>query len=381
MSGPLVNVATSTSASGVEESTRGSTAPFLRAQASVPSPPPRLARGDGSEPAGSLVVHSVNSFSACLVPVSVGRRLVSGPLPDPKHAQVNVAVSVFSPLVSVNRVSPLVLCKFRVELVNHPDRSAVAYVLSGVQFGFQVGFAAPSGSLKSASSNMRSSLEHPSIIDEYLKTEVSLGWVAGPFSSPPFPILHISRFGAIPKSNQPGKWRLILDLSTPAGHSVNDGISKPPYSIQYVTVDAFIDCIMARGRGTLMAKFDVASTYRIIAVHPQVRYLLGMKWHDSFFVDLALPFGLRLAPFIFTAVADMVEWILVNNHGVDFLRHYLDNFLTLGPPASSVCSDNLRSCIQLCTELGLPLNPDKLEGPSTCLTILGIELDSVKLQA
>lgn len=106
-----------------------------------------------------------------------------------------------------------------------------------------------------------------------------------------------------------------------------------------------------------------------------------MKWRDWFFVDLALPFGLRSAPFIFTAVADMVEWMLVNNHGVDFLCHYLDDFLTLGPPASLVCSDNLRSCIQLCAELGLPLNPDKLEGPSICLTILGIELDSVALQA
>ena len=77
----------------------------------------------------------------------------------------------------------------------------------------------------------------------------------------------------------------------------------------------------------------------------------------------------------------MVEWMLVNNHGVDFLCHYLDDFLTLGPPASSVCSDNPRSCIQLCSELGLPLNPDKLEGYSTCFTILGIELDSVTLQA
>jgi len=32
-------------------------------------------------------------------------------------------------------------------------------------------------------------------------------------------------------------------------------------------------------------------------------------------------------------------------------------------------------------ELGLPLHPDKLEGPATCLTILGIELDFEKLQA
>ena len=115
-----------------------------------PGPPLWLAQGDGSKPAGSLVVHSVYSFSSCLVPVSVGGRLVSGPSPDPKCTQVNVAVSVFWPLVSVDHVSSLILSKFWAELINHPNRSTVAYVLSRVQFGFQVGF------LKSASSNTRS---------------------------------------------------------------------------------------------------------------------------------------------------------------------------------------------------------------------------------
>ena len=66
---------------------------------------------------------------------------------------------------------------------------------------------------------------------------------------------------------------------------------------------------------------------------------------------------------------------------VDFLRHYVADFITLGPPASPVCYNNLQACIQLCAPLGLPLHPDKLEEPSTCLSILGIELDSSTLQA
>ena len=73
--------------------------------------------------------------------------------------------------------------------------------------------------------------------------------------------------------------------------------------------------------------------------------------------------------------------MLTSHHGVDFLRHYLDDFLTMGPPASPVCYNNLQACIQLCSKLGLPLHPDKLEGPSTCLSILGIELDTIRLQA
>ena len=124
---------------------------------------------------------------------------------------------------------------------------------------------------------MRSAFDHPSVIDAYLQNEVSCGRVAGPFSTPPFTDLHISRFGVVPKNNQPGKWCLILDLSSPDGHSVNDGIPKAPFSIQYVTVDSFINGIMPRGRGTSLAKFDVASAYHNVAIHLLDRPLLGMK--------------------------------------------------------------------------------------------------------
>ena len=80
-----------------------------------------------------------------------------------------------------------------------------------------------------------------------------------------------------------------MDLSSPEGHSVNVGIPKPPFSVKYVTVYSFIEGIMARGRGTLMAKFDVASAYRNVAVHPQDRPLLGMVWRGKYYVDMALP--------------------------------------------------------------------------------------------
>ena len=66
---------------------------------------------------------------------------------------------------------------------------------------------------------------------------------------------------------------------------------------------------------------------------------------------------------------------------VDFLQHYLDDFLTLGLPAFPVCYNNLQACIQMCSKLGLTLHPDKLRGPFNCLSILGIELDSSTLQS
>ena len=62
------------------------------------------------------------------------------------------------------------------------------------------------------------------MVDRYLGREVSLGRVIGPLSRQEVPGVHVSRFGVIEKPHQPGKYRLIVDLSHPEGQSVNDGI-------------------------------------------------------------------------------------------------------------------------------------------------------------
>ena len=55
-------------------------------------------------------------------------------------------------------------------------------------------------------------------------------------------------------SNATNLGNLILDLSRPAGHSVNDGIAGEDYSLQYMKVDEIIAAIMRLGRGSFMAK-------------------------------------------------------------------------------------------------------------------------------
>lgn len=283
---------------------------------------------------------------------------------------------VSNPLPPVSVVSPLKPEVFAAKLSQHPDQHLVAFVLDGLRNGFHLGFQ-HSKKLKSAKSNKASANQHSEVIDRYLANEVSLGRVAGPFSSPPFPHLHVSSFGVIPKKGQPGKWRLIVDLSSPGGLSVNDGIDPDKFTMQYITVDQIIRMISSYGLGALIAKFDVEAAYRNIAVHPSDRYLLGMRWRKHYYVDLALPFGLRSAPYIFNSVADMVEWILLHTHNVSALLHYLDDFITAGPPDTNQCAENLATSIAVCRSLGLPLHPDKCIGPSTRLVVLGIELDSV----
>jgi len=99
--------------------------------------------------------------------------------------------------------------------------------------GFHIG-ANPSVKLKSANKNMFSAQQHPEDIDEYLKKEVQLGNILPPATAP---AVHINRFGVIPKKHQPGKWRLITDLSYPEGASVNDSINPSLCSLKYITVE------------------------------------------------------------------------------------------------------------------------------------------------
>ena len=90
-----------------------------------------------------------------------------------------------------------------------------------------------------------------------------------------------------------------------------------------------------------------------------------------------LPFGLRSAPKIFNALADAVEWC-VSKEGVPYVYHYLDDFVVLGPPQSDACLNFLLKLKRVCEDLGIPLAPEKEDGPKTIITILGIEIDTVK---
>ena len=60
--------------------------------------------------------------------------------------------------------------------------------------------------------------------------------------------------------------------------------------------------------------------------------------------------------------------------------YYLDDFVTIGRPDSEECHLHLQALCEVCQRLGIPLAGEKVEGPSTCLTFLGIVIDSITLE-
>ena len=258
------------------------------------------------------------------------------------------------------------------ELEDHPDAVLASYILNGIRNGFHIGFDRSKG-CQSARSNMRSALDNAAVVTQYLKEEVGLGCVIGPISPGQVPAsTQLSPIGVIPKSSQPGKWRLIVDLSSPHGRSVNDAIEPELCSLEYLRLDEVVGLIATSGRWTQLAKMDIASAYRMVPVHPDDRPLLAMQWAGQIYFDTRLPFGLRSAPKIFTAVADALQWVLLKQ-GVSWVAHYLDDYITMGPPEADTCAKNLDIMLATCTRLGVPTAPGKCEGPATSL---GFELDT-----
>ena len=131
-------------------------------------------------------------------------------------------------------------------------------------------------------------------------------------------------------------------------------------SIAYTSIDDAGRLINLLGKG---AKFDLWEAYRAVPVHPADQPKLGVNWKGVTFVDRALPFGL---PKLFSALTDGFMWAL-HRKGMQHALHYLDDFLILGQAKTQTCQESLTMALSLCDQVGLPVAPEKTEGPTTKL--------------
>lgn len=68
---------------------------------------------------------------------------------------------------------------------------------------------------------------------------------------------------------------IYFGLGSPAGASVNDGINPDWCSLSYVSVNDAVDILKNLGKGSLLAKVDIKSTYRMVRRSPSVRNAIG----------------------------------------------------------------------------------------------------------
>ncbi|XP_069138816.1 uncharacterized protein [Argopecten irradians] len=254
--------------------------------------------------------------------------------------------------------------------------------LMSLQKGFEKGFSLQHQGERSfrESRNLKSAEQNPVILKQKIDKEVSLGRIAGPYDSPPFTNFQVSPLGLVPKKEK-NEYRLIHHLSYPKGSSINDGISPEDSSVQYQSISDAIGLVKYFGTGTLLAKTDIENAFRILPISPNDYELLGMKMGGKYYFDKVLPMGCSISCNLFEQLSTALQWSMSNHFQAAGVVHVLDDFLFAGPPDSDKCKNDLVSFLALCQRVGIPIKHTKTVQPTTVITFLGVEIDTVQMEA
>lgn len=251
------------------------------------------------------------------------------------------------------------------------------FLLEGFSKGFRIHFDGPQ--IVNPPHNHPSIFHYHAQVQDMLSKELALGRISGPFQHPPYDHLVLSPLGIVPKKD-PGKFRLIHDLSYPRLSSVNSFISDEFATVQYETLDTVVNLVQSFGKGALMGKLDIKEAFRIIPVHPDDRHLLGFMFDGQFYIDNCLPMGCRSSCQIFEAFSSALQSVSCTHSTQTAISHILDDFIFIGPPNSPNTLAHLQSFSDMCLDCGVPIKHSKTVLPSTTIQAHGIEVDSVKMQ-
>ena len=257
-----------------------------------------------------------------------------------------------------------------------PDRSLV----DCLEFGFPAGFTGGEPPSTGAQ-NHASARGFPSHVSDYLEAELRHKAMAGPFPSHPFQ----NWFRTNPAMTRPKRdsetRRVILDLSFPQGHSVNshvpvEALDGAAFKLHLPTPTDFAHLIRKLGKGCLMYKVDLSRAYRQLRSDPMDWPLLGIEWDQQFYMDTAVPFGLRHGASACQRTTEAVVAVAADRHEAEAYP-YIDD--TAGAAVPSQAEAHFHGLLDTMEDLGLDAAPHKSQPPSVVMTWVGVTFNSIDM--
>ena len=173
------------------------------------------------------------------------------------------------------------------------------------------------------------------------------------------------RLFCVPKAS--GGHRPVLDLSP-----LNVFLRKIHFRME--TVSSVRSAIRP---GDWATQIDLKDAYFHVLIHRRFRKWLRFIWKDRIFQFRALPFGLSLAPWVFTRIVREV-CIAAHSKGIRLVV-YLDDWMTLAANQSR-SNEHSMAVVSLARTLGFILNGKKCSlTPSQTFTYLGMRFDTVSM--
>ncbi len=268
------------------------------------------------------------------------------------------------------------------------DPTLAGFIVRCLRLGVPLGYTGPTN-VQQHCTNLKSADAFPDAITAAVEKEVGTGRQLGPYRTPPFAGYRLSPLGSVDKKVPLGcegdplraKRRKIHHLSWPAGSSVNDLLERRTVALS--SFDAIVDLVRHAGNGCLIAKLDIGSAYRNIPVRPEDWPLLGFEWQHFYYWDTVLPFGLASSSLLFEVFALAARHVINARVTLAVTDNYADDYVQVTTAALGVerAQRSLQQTVALLSdELGLPTPAAKIEQPSTVMLVLGLLIDSDRME-
>jgi hypothetical protein len=248
-----------------------------------------------------------------------------------------------------------------------------------LRYGCLLGYEGPQRLILSR--NLDTANNDPETMEKKITDDLHQQRIIQTETTPPTSPFMSSPLGFVPKPD--GTWRRIHHLSHPPRRSTNDGIPLPARAIEYICLSDVYAMVRQAGKGCILLKKDIKDAFRNIPVAPSQQWLLGFMWKGKYYQERCLPFGLATAPFIFNLFAEAFHWILQSYLRIQHILHYLDDFIFALPALETIPAEIKvfdKAYGELTDTLGIP-RAEKKDATGTCITVLGIEIDTVQMIA
>ena len=215
----------------------------------------------------------------------------------------------------------------------------------------------------------------------------------GPFTTQPsgrhwssavaFPVSEVEKSG--------GKFRTIFNLSYDWERSTNAGIPKEYGYTTYPSFEEVAAAIQEVGlEDSFFCMFDIETAFRNLTIFPGDWIYQLVSWQQTeggpreWWLDICLPFGVRVGPAIFNAFGEALEFILkqfcVDPESLASLMRllrYLDDFLVICRGVKRA-NGILDAMLKLMRDLNIPVKDSKTVRPTELIKFIGFWFDPRK---
>ena len=260
-----------------------------------------------------------------------------------------------------------------------------AELVQHIEFGFPLGLQR-SPNLESTSRNHGSAYSWYGHVDKFVCKEVTMGGMTGPFKLAPWWDTIVSPLMTAHK--KPRSRRTVFD-ATFGDNSLNNATPSDVYMGQpcqytFPKIEDYRQMILQAGPGAHMWKRDLSRFFLQLPLDPAEYRRVAVVWRGMFFFFTGLAFGLRHSGLNGQKVTDAVTWILrgLGQDSGDGKKYGCCNYVDDigGVEHTKIRAEEAYQKLGwLLGDLGLEESHDKAEAPTTRITYLGVQFDSMAM--